>query len=185
MRVELAPSYRTWMLALLPTTLGVGTAALWLRSLSWPLSIDADGLTLRYHRKLRWSSMRKIGVSRSYLDGHVGEIRIHHRGGVRRIPLRGLRDGERIAEMIITLFKQTRRGDAGDAPTTGGPDITRFAGDDRLPIQDVRFAHHPSARGTFKTAKKAEMEIANVAPKPPDDCSRDGRAGHIPKRAVG
>jgi hypothetical protein len=41
MKVVLASYYRLWMLALFPTTLGVGTLALWWRSLNWPLRIDA------------------------------------------------------------------------------------------------------------------------------------------------
>jgi hypothetical protein len=96
------------MLILIPTTLGLGTAALWLRSLSWPLRIDTEGLTLRYHRRLPWKSISRIGVSRSYLDGHAHEICIHHRGGVSKIPLRGLRDGELVADSILTMFKRTR-----------------------------------------------------------------------------
>jgi hypothetical protein len=96
------------MFALLPTTLGVGTAALWWRSLNWPLRVEADGLTLRHHRKLPWTSISRIGVSRSYLDGHVCEMRIHHHGCVAKVSVRGLRDGEEVAGAILTMFKETR-----------------------------------------------------------------------------
>jgi hypothetical protein len=109
MKVALASQYRMWMFALFPTTLGVGTAALWLRSLSWPLRIDAAGLTLRHRRRVDWQSVRKIGVSRSYLDGHVGEMRIHHDRGICKIPLQGLKDGEEVAETILSMFKQVDR----------------------------------------------------------------------------
>jgi hypothetical protein len=110
MKVALAPSYRTWMLALIPTTLGVGTAALWLRSLKWPLRIDAAGLTLRYHGWVDWRSVRKIGVSRSYLDGHVSQIRIHHEGGgVSKISVQGLQDGQKVVRTILAMFEQAHR----------------------------------------------------------------------------
>jgi hypothetical protein len=49
-----------------------------------------------------------FGLSRSYLDGHVCEMRIHHHGSVSRIPVRGLRDGEEVAGAILTMFKRTR-----------------------------------------------------------------------------
>jgi hypothetical protein len=70
LKLVLAPKYRFWMLALLPITLGLGTAALWARSLNLPCSIDAEGLTFRYGRKVPWRSIRRIGVCRGYLDGH-------------------------------------------------------------------------------------------------------------------
>jgi hypothetical protein len=116
MKVVLAHRYRIWMLALLPATLGVGTAALWARSLSWPARIDAHGLTLRSRRRLAWRAIRQITVVRDYLDGHVARIDIHRHGGVSQIPVRALHDGERIAALILTLFKQSRRERASDAP---------------------------------------------------------------------
>jgi hypothetical protein len=109
MKVALAPQYRMWMFALFPATLGIGTAALWLRSLSWPLRVDATGLTLRHHRRVNWQSITKIGVSRSYLDGHVAQLRIHHHGGVNRIPVHGLQDGEKVARTILTMFELAHR----------------------------------------------------------------------------
>jgi hypothetical protein len=97
--------------------------------------------------------MRKIGISRSYLDGPVGEIRIYHRGGVSRIPLHGLRDGEKIAGMIVALFKQTRRGDAGVAPAAG-PDITRCWR--RSPAGPRCPGHSPSAGARhFQDSRKS------------------------------
>lgn len=128
MKVMLAPSYRAWMLALFPATLGVGTAALWWHSLNWPLRVDADGVTLRRHRKLPWSTITRIGVSRSYLDGHMCEMRIHHHGGsVAKIPVRGLRDGEKVAGAILTLFKRTR----GTRPAAGAPQKIEHSSGDR------------------------------------------------------
>jgi hypothetical protein len=64
MKVALAPRYRTWMFVLFPSTLGLGSAALWLHSLNWPLELDEAGLTLRNHRQVSWAAIRKIGVSR-------------------------------------------------------------------------------------------------------------------------
>jgi hypothetical protein len=63
MKVALAHRYRAWMFVLLPSTLGLGSAALWLHSLNWPLELDEAGLTLRNHRQVSWDAIRKIGVS--------------------------------------------------------------------------------------------------------------------------
>ena len=109
MRIALALQYRFWMFALLPTTLGLGTAALWARSLNWPLSVDADGLTLRYRRRVPWNSIKKISVWRNYHDGQVSRMDIHHHGGTSKIPVRGLQDGEKVARIILASFKQARR----------------------------------------------------------------------------
>jgi hypothetical protein len=114
MKIALAARYRAWMLALLPSTLGLGSMVLWLRSLHWPLSIDATGLTLRNHRRVDWDSISRIGVSRSYLDGHISEIRVHHDTGVSKIPVRALSDGDRVARTILTLFAQASRAQARD-----------------------------------------------------------------------
>jgi hypothetical protein len=43
-KVALASRYRNLMLVLFPATLGLGTAVLWLRSLSWPLGLDEAGI---------------------------------------------------------------------------------------------------------------------------------------------
>jgi hypothetical protein len=133
MKVVLASYYRLWMLALFPTTLGVGTLALWWRSSNWPLRIDADGVTLRRHRRLLWNSISRIGVSRSYGDGHVSEMRIHHHGTVSRIPVHGLRDGDEVAAAIITMFKRAR-GHATGRMTKVMPvaDETSLAGPDHF-----------------------------------------------------
>jgi hypothetical protein len=98
------------MFALLPVTLGVGTAVLWLRSLNWPRRIDQAGLMLRNHRRVDWRSIKRIGVSRSLYDDRVSQIRIHHDGGVSRIPVRGLQDGEKVVTTILAMFEQTSRG---------------------------------------------------------------------------
>jgi hypothetical protein len=108
-KVMLAPRYRFWMLVLLPGTLGLGSAVLWIRSLSWPLHFDDDGLTLRNHRRMDWGAIRKIGVSRRYLDGRVSEIRIYSRDGVSKIPARALQNGEIVVRAILAMFEQTAR----------------------------------------------------------------------------
>ena len=110
MKVELAPRYRFLMLALAPTTFGLGTGFLWLRSSHWPLDVDEQGLTLRNRHRWDWRSIRKIGVSCSCLDGHFSRIRIHHDGGrVITIPTNGLRDGQKVAKTVLASFKRTRR----------------------------------------------------------------------------
>jgi hypothetical protein len=140
MKVALASSYRAWMLALFAATPGVGTVVLWWSSLSWPVRIDADGMTLRRHRRLPWGAISRIGVSRSYLDGHVCEMRIHHHGGsVARIPVRDLRNGEQVAGAILTMFKRAR----GNRPTAGAqeieqiPEVTGFLGHDSVSIKEM------------------------------------------------
>jgi hypothetical protein len=105
MKAALAPEYRITMFA----TLGLGTAILWARSLRWPCSIDTDGLTLRYYRKVPWKSIEKINVWRDYYDGHVSRIDIHHRGSVDRIALRASRNGQNIATTVLAMFKQVSR----------------------------------------------------------------------------
>lgn len=109
MKVTLATEYRLRMFVLLPTTLGFGTVILWIRSLRWPSSVDADGLTLRYRRKIPWKSIERINVWRDYCDGHLSQIDIHHHGSIDKIPLHALRDGESIAGTILATFKQARR----------------------------------------------------------------------------
>jgi hypothetical protein len=117
MRVALAPQYRSWMLALLPATLGVGTAALWFRARNWPLDVDEVGLRLRSQRHVSWSSINKIGVSRSYLDGHVSLMCIHHACGVSKVPVRGLKDGQEVVKTILATFERIKgsRSANGDA----------------------------------------------------------------------
>jgi hypothetical protein len=106
MKVALASRYRSLMVALFPVTLGLGTAVLWLRSLNWPLSIDETGITLRHRGRIEWYSIRKIDLLCSYLDGRVSQMRIHHAGGVCKIPVRGLEDGQQVARTIIAMFEQ-------------------------------------------------------------------------------
>jgi hypothetical protein len=131
MKIALAPHYRNWMVALVPMTLGLGTVALWARSLNWPLIVDETGLTLRSHRRVEWRSVRAIGLSRSYLDGHVLHLRIHHERGTSIIPVRGLRDGEAVASTIVAMFKRTihRPAPKGrpEARKLGGPLTDRRA----------------------------------------------------------
>jgi hypothetical protein len=109
MKVALAPRYRTWMFVLFPSTLGLGSAALWLHSMNWPLEFDEAGLTLRNHRHVNWASIRKIGVSRSYRDGHVCQIRIHYGDGVSKIPVHALQDGQTVVRAILTMFANADR----------------------------------------------------------------------------
>jgi hypothetical protein len=109
MKVALAPRYQTWMLALVPLSLGLGTAFLWLRSLDWPLDVNDEGLIFRNHRQVMWSSITKIGVSRHYRDGHVSEIRIHSDAGINRIPAYVLRDGQKVVSIILAMFEEADR----------------------------------------------------------------------------
>jgi len=109
MKVALATTYRVWMFALLPATLGVGTLALWAQSLNWPLSVDEDGITLRHRRRIPWASIKAITVRRHYCDGHISQVDIRHRGSTSKIPVHALHDGQNVATEMIALFKQARR----------------------------------------------------------------------------
>lgn len=110
MKVALATWYRGWMFALFPATLGLGTAALWLRSRNWPLVIDETGVRFRSHRYVDWGSVTKISVSRGCLDGHVSQMRIHHGSGVVTVPVGGLEDGQSVVDTMIFMFKQMNGG---------------------------------------------------------------------------
>lgn len=107
MKVALAPADGTPTLASFLTTFGLGTVTLRLRSLNRPLRIiGARGPALRVHRRVIRRSTRKIGVSRSYPDCHLSEIRIHRDGAVGNIPVQGLQDGERVVSAILAMFEQ-------------------------------------------------------------------------------
>jgi hypothetical protein len=134
MKMALASSYRSLLL-----TLRLGKATLWLQSLNCRLRLEEDGVTLRNHGKVPWSSIRKIGISRNYLDGHLSEIRIHHRNGVSKISMRGLRDGEKMVRAILKIFELTRRGQlAFDRPAIE-PTVQppAFSGSDRSPTEQM------------------------------------------------
>jgi hypothetical protein len=121
MKVALAPRYRSWMLILFPATLGLGTAALWFHCRNWPLNIDEGGVRLRSHRHVAWNSIRKISVSRSYLDGHVSHVRIHHTGGISRVPVDGLDDGQQVVRTILGFFAKISGAPSPDEHLEGQP----------------------------------------------------------------
>ena len=114
-KVAFARGYRNWEFALLPATLGIGTAVLWARSLSWPRNVDAHDLSLGYRRKVSWRSIERISVWRNYCNGDVFQIDIRHHGSVDRVPVRSLRDGQEIASAILARFKERRRGQSANS----------------------------------------------------------------------
>jgi hypothetical protein len=99
------------MLLLLPTTAGLGTVALWLRSMNWPLRIDEDGVVLRHHGRVDWHSVTKLGLSRSYLDGNCSQIRIYYGRGTSKIPVDALEDGQAVVRAIVTFFERAHAPD--------------------------------------------------------------------------
>jgi hypothetical protein len=104
------------MLLLLPMTAGLGTVALWLRSMNWPLRIDVEGIVLRHHGRVDWHSVTKLGLSRSYIDGHCSQIRIHYGRGTSKIPVDALEDGQAVVSAIVTFFEQAHAHDiSGDS----------------------------------------------------------------------
>jgi hypothetical protein len=108
MKVLLAQDYWRKILAL-PSTVGTGAIVLWLRRSTWPLRIDQSGLVLRNHQRVAWGSVRKIGVSRRYLDGRLSHIRIHHSRGISHVPLDAIEDGENVARQILSIFAGVRK----------------------------------------------------------------------------
>lgn len=115
------------MLALLPTTFGLGTAVMWLMSLKWPLSVDEDGLTLRGHQRVDWCSIKRIRVSRSYVDGHVSHICIYHESGTSEIRLGRLQHGQDVARIILAMFARENQLRAQQRVTHAGADTRRQA----------------------------------------------------------
>jgi hypothetical protein len=108
MKVILARDYWRGLLRL-SAKLDVSDAIIWLRRSKWPLEINETGLTLRNRRRISWRSIRKIGVSRSYLDGHISQIRIHYKGEISRVPIEAIQDGDKIARVILAMFAALER----------------------------------------------------------------------------
>ena len=108
MKIALTSRYWNWMIDLFRTTPGPGIIGLWRRGLNYPL-VDEGGLTLCRQCRIDWRTIRKIGVSRSYVDGHVSEIRIHHRSGISKIPVHGLQNGQALVRTILNKFEQVNR----------------------------------------------------------------------------
>jgi hypothetical protein len=119
MQVALSARYRTWMVALFPATLGLGTAALWFLSRDWPLVIDESGMRLRSHRYVNWNSITKLSVSRSYCDGHASHIRLHHHGHVTTVPVGGLENGQAVVNTMVLMFKRTAKTKAREEKENG------------------------------------------------------------------
>jgi hypothetical protein len=144
------------MFALLPSTLGLGSAALWLHSLNWPLTVDEAGLTLRNRRQMGWVSVEKIGLSRSYLDGHVSQLRIHFDdGGVSKIPVRALHDGQTVVKTILTNFKRM----AHASNHSGAPDVAEFPERDVTKLtQELTTLLNAWAEPAPKTQRMTELE---------------------------
>jgi hypothetical protein len=74
---------------------------------------------------VEWDSIRKIGLSRSYLDGRMSQIRIHHAGGICKIPVHGLQDGQLVARTILAMFEQVKRARAPQHPARIEPMLGR------------------------------------------------------------
>jgi hypothetical protein len=113
--------YWNWMITLFRTTLGPGIIVLWRGGLNYPL-VDEGGLTLSRQRRIDWRTIKKIGVSRSYVDGHVSEIRIHHRSGISKIPVHGLQNGQALVRTILNKFEQVDRTPARAHQAPAEPD---------------------------------------------------------------
>jgi hypothetical protein len=109
MKVCLAPRYRLWMWLLLPTTLGMGTALLWMFSLGWPRAIGTETLTLRGWRRIRWGEITAIKLRCDYMDGRITRIDVHHPRGRSRIAVNALLNGQVVATIILASFKRARR----------------------------------------------------------------------------
>ena len=156
MKVALAPRYRTWMFVLFPSTLGLGSAALWLHSMNWPLELDEAGLTLRNHRQVSWAAVRKIGVSRNYRDGHVSQIRIHYGDGVSKIPVHALQDGQAVVRTILSMFANAERTRARKAAQLRQRSVTKLT-------QEFAILVNSRAAVPLKTSQSAEHAMRTPA----------------------
>ena len=108
MKIFLTSRYWNWVIDLFRTIPGAGVIGLWRRGLNYPL-VDEAGLTLCRQCQIDWRTIRKIGVSRSYVDGHFSEIRIHHLCGISKIPVHGLQNGQALVRTILNKFEQVNR----------------------------------------------------------------------------
>ena len=100
MDVRLAREYRSWMVALLPLTLGLGTLVLWVRASRWPRRLERDGVRLRNGRFVRWKEITRIGVTKREFDEETVNLDLYFADGSARVPVRHLQDGERIAAAV-------------------------------------------------------------------------------------
>jgi hypothetical protein len=114
MKVCLSPRYRLWMWLLLPTTLGLGTALLWMLSLSWPCAIELETLALRGRRSVRWREIAAIKLRCNYMDGRITRMDVHHPRGRSRIAVNALQNGQVVAAIILASFKRARRARSTD-----------------------------------------------------------------------
>jgi hypothetical protein len=122
MKVCLSPRYRLWMWLLLPTTLGLGTALLWMLALGWPREIEPETLTLRGRRSIRWREICAVKLRCNYMDGRITRIDVHYPRGRSRIAVNALQNGQVVAAIILASFKRARRARSTDLalPILGG-----------------------------------------------------------------
>jgi hypothetical protein len=120
MGIALEPRYRGWITAVFQATLGLRTSlaaqstvglahALRLCSRNSALAIDEAGLRFDSQSPVAWSSITKISVSRSYLDGHVAQMRVHHARGVDEIRVSELENGQELVGSILSRFKRINK----------------------------------------------------------------------------
>jgi hypothetical protein len=109
MDVRLAQQYRSWMVALLPLTLGLGTLVLWARALRWPRRLERDGMRLRNGRFVRWKDITRIGVTKREFDEETVKLDLYFAGGSARVPLRYLQDGERTPPPCAAIIRGRAR----------------------------------------------------------------------------
>ena len=120
MKIFLTSRYWNWVIDLFRTIPGAGIIGLWRRGLNYPL-VDEGGLTLCRQCRIDWRTIRKIGVSRSYVDGHVAELRIHHRSGVSNIPVLGLQNRQALVRTILNEFERVNRTRARECQAPAEP----------------------------------------------------------------
>ncbi len=109
MNVRLSQRYRFWMWLLLPLTLGVGTLALWLYALRWPLRLEKNGILLRNGLFVRWGDITRLGVVEREFEQEAIRLDLFFKGGVARVPVQYLDHGERVAATIRASFHGPRR----------------------------------------------------------------------------
>jgi hypothetical protein len=100
MDVRLADRYRFWMWLLLPLTLGLGTVILWAWALRWPRQLTTRGIRLRGGQFVDWSDIKRLGVTEGQFDHETIQLDLYFNGGVARVPVRYLDNGEQAAAAI-------------------------------------------------------------------------------------
>jgi hypothetical protein len=97
----------------------------------------------------------KIGLSRSYLDGRVSQIRIHHADGVCKVPVDGLEDGQLVATTILAMFEEINWARASRNPARTEPMLGEYVGERRL----MQASRQSTAVGDYSQVNVPQVNV--------------------------